>query len=225
MIRHTTASPPARCAPRTTARAAFGSLVPVDAKGTGRTGSIRISPPRGFSLAEVLVAMAITSFALLALIGVLPEGLNSLQRAQRSEAEARIAQHLAARYRLKSWDELAQLVGRRDESSFDANGAWLESSSQDAVYRARAEVLSGLALPNETAASPFLRRLRVRITNQPGGGNALDTPSRYHERYLTLVDFDKTPDAAPPTDTTGTTGATGGSTGTTDGTTGTTANP
>lgn len=147
----------------------------------------------GFSLAEVLFALAITSFALLALIGVLPQGLQSLQNAQRQEAEARIVQQAAARFQMMTWDALAQLMQTREETLYDANGTRLDQEGTDVVYRARIEVLNGLALPNETGASPYLRRIRIRITNLPNNGTALDTPSRYRERYVTLVDCDKSP--------------------------------
>ncbi|MBX7208129.1 MAG: Verru_Chthon cassette protein B [Verrucomicrobiaceae bacterium] len=160
-------------------------------------GSVRCAgaprAQRGFSLAEVLIALAITSFALLALIGVLPEGLKSLRTAQRNEAEARIVQQLAAAWQMKTWSELDSLVGRREESTYDGNGAWVDAASTDVVYRTRAELLAGLPLPNETGASPYLRRLRIRISNQPRNGASLDAQGSYRERYVTLVDYDKSP--------------------------------
>lgn len=150
---------------------------------------------RGFSLAEVLLAITITSFALLALIGVLPEGLRSLQNAQRQEAEARIVQHLAAKYQAKAWEDLSRDSGRQDFTDFDANGAFVEPNSKEIIYRARTEVMNGLPLPNESAASAYLKRVRVRITNQINSSAAFETAGRYRERYVTLVNGDKTPDA------------------------------
>ncbi len=150
----------------------------------------------GFSLAEVLFALAITSFALLALIGVLPEGLRSLQNAQRQEAEARIVQHVAARYQLKTWDELGALMQQQADLAYDGNGAPVERSSRDMAFRAKAEVTEAAPLPNETAASPYLRRVRVRITNLPNNAAAFDNPAQHRERWITLVDLDKTPGTA-----------------------------
>lgn len=158
--------------------------------------------PRGFSLAEVLLAIAITAFALLALIGVLPEGLRSLQSAQRHEAEARIIQHLSAKYQSKPWSDFAQLSTSQDITDFDANGTFLDKGGRDVVYRARVEVMNGTELPNETSASPYLKRIRIRIVAQTGANASFEDPNRYHERYVTLVDMDKSPnttDGAPPT--------------------------
>jgi uncharacterized protein (TIGR02598 family) len=181
--------------------------------------SLFLSSRRGFSLAEVLIALAITSFALLALIGVLPEGLRSLQNAQRQEAEARIAQHVAARYQVKTWDELNESASEQQDLDFDGNGAPLEQSSREAVYRARAEVMDAAPLPNESAASPYLRRLRIRITNNMGNTGALDNPAQHRERWVTLVDLDKTPPPPPAAEPVNPTGAT------TNGSTGTNPNP
>jgi uncharacterized protein (TIGR02598 family) len=177
------------------------------------------SSRRGFSLAEVLIALAITSFALLALIGVLPEGLRSLQNAQRQEAEARITQHIAARYQVKTWDELNASAPQQQDLNFDGNGAPLEQSSRETVYRARAEVMDAAPLPNESAASPYLRRLRIRITNNMGNAGALDNPAQHRERWVTLVDLDKTPPPPPVAEPVNPTGTT------TNGSTGTNANP
>lgn len=177
------------------------------------------SSRRGFSLAEVLFALAITSFALLALIGVLPEGLRSLQNAQRQEAEARIVQHLAAHYQVKTWDELGQSALQHHDLEFDGNGAPVEPSSTDSVYKARAEVMDAAPLPNESAASPYLRRLRIRITSQLHNGNAFNSPSLHRERWVSLVDLDKTPPAAAPVEPVGPTGTT------TNGAPGSTTNP
>ena len=155
--------------------------------------------PAGFSLAEVLLAIAITAFALLALVGVLPEGLRSLQNAQRHEAEARIIQHLAAKYQAKQWSDLALTSATQDITDFDANGTFLERGGRDVIYRARVEVMNGVELPNETSASPFLKRIRIRITTHTASTASFEDPNRYHERYITLVNLDKAPGASEST--------------------------
>lgn len=145
-----------------------------------------VSSHGGFSLAEVLIALSITAFALLALVGVLPEGLRSLQNAQRQEAEARIVQQVAALHQLQSWDATLS----ENDLDFDANGAPAQSGSTDAVYRARAELTDSVPLPNESTASPYLRRLRIRIINQVAGGS-FDNTAQYREKWVTLVNLDK----------------------------------
>lgn len=147
----------------------------------------------GFSLAEVLIALAVASFALLALVGVLPEGLQSLQNAQRQEAEARMVQQVEALYQLKPWSQSGTGPEAEEDLEFDGNGAPVHTGSRDAVYRVRTEVEEAAPLPNESTGSPFLRRLRVRITRS--GGGSFEDAARYREKWLSLVNLDK---ARPP---------------------------
>lgn len=127
----------------------------------------------------MLIALSITAFALLALVGVLPEGLRSLQNAQRQEAEARIVQQVAAAlHQLQSWDATLS----ENHLDFDANGAPAQSGDTDAIYRARAELTDSVPLPNESTASPYLRRLRIRIISQFAGGS-FDNTAQYREKW------------------------------------------
>ncbi len=156
----------------------------------------------GFSLAEVMMAIAIASFALLALLAVLPEGLNSLQDAQKQAAEARIVQQIGAQFQALPWGDLPQAVtGAGTEMIFDADGVQLEqgASSNRVFFRVRLTLLAGLPLPNDTSASLFLRRLRLQIAarGDPPPGNSTTANNRHTERYLTLVNLDKADPPAP----------------------------
>lgn len=150
----------------------------------------------GFSLAEVMLAMAIASFALLALIGVLPEGLESLRDAEKRAAEARMVQDVTARYQLLDWEEADLDGGSEEEFEFDSSGNPLESSSDRVIYKARVTIESANPLPNESSSSPFLRRIRIRITDRWDNGSAFTNPAMYRERFALLVNFDKTPGLA-----------------------------
>ncbi len=60
----------------------------------------------------------------------------------------------------------------------------------------------GKALPNESTGSPFLRRLRIRITRSSDG--SFEDAVRYREKWVTLVNLDKTqppPPAVPGEET------------------------
>ena len=160
--------------------------------------SLPHAAPRGFTLAEVMIAMVITSFALLTLISILPEGLQSLQNAQRRSAEARIVQHLTSRYQLMPWNEISQASSQRD-FEFDANGNPVEPARRESVFRARVEVLTAAPLPNEIAPSPFLRRLRIRITNQLYNGAAFNNPNLHRVRHSLLANYDPASTAAAST--------------------------
>jgi len=55
--------------------------------------------------------MAIVSFTLLTIIGLMPTALDELRQSERRAAEARILQSLAADYELLPWTELQNLGG------------------------------------------------------------------------------------------------------------------
>jgi uncharacterized protein (TIGR02598 family) len=60
----------------------------------------------GFSLVEVVFALAIASFGFLTLLGLLPSGLEMARNSADLAAEARITQHLSGELQSTSWDEL-----------------------------------------------------------------------------------------------------------------------
>ena len=169
----------------------------------------------GFSLAEVMMAVAIASFALLALLAVLPEGLSSLQDAQKQAAEARIVQQISTQFQAMPWDDLPQ-AATGAEMIFDADGVQLEqgSDSNRVFFRVRLTLLAGLPLPNDTTASPFLRRLRMQIAAQGDAplGNGTTVNNQHTERYVTLVNLDR---ADPPAASTEPGSSSGGSSSTT----------
>ena len=135
-----------------------------------------------FTLAESLFAMTIVSFVLLAMIGVMPAGLDALRESERRAAEARICQTMFADFEGRAWINL----GAQSDiiTYFDDQGvATKEQSSaargptKDAGFAVRAMMIErpeagevnmaakGL-LPGEETASPFLRYVRIAITSK-----------------------------------------------------------
>jgi uncharacterized protein (TIGR02598 family) len=159
--------------------------------------ALRSAP--GFSLAEILFAMAITSFALLALVGTLPHGLENLRMAEQRAAEARIVSYLTTRHQLLPWAEIEQGANQQTDY-FDARGAPVRQGDANAIFTARSEIEDALPLPGEVAGSEYMRRLRIRIINQTHNLNALSNKHQHRERVTTLVNMDRLPStAAAPT--------------------------
>jgi len=150
-----------------------------------------------FTLAETLFAMAIVSFTLLTIIGLMPTALDELRQSERRAAEARILQSLAADYELLPWTEL-QNLGRRGPFFYDETG--LARRSMDESTRYLAEVSDSQItdadrrLPGENGSpSPFLKQLRISITDRVQdtsalGSNADDGKKR--EFYLRIAKHD-----------------------------------
>jgi uncharacterized protein (TIGR02598 family) len=137
--------------------------------------------------------MAIVSFTLLTIIGLMPTALDELRQSERRAAEARILQSLAADYELLPWTEL-QNLGRRGPFFYDETG--LARRSMDESTRYLAEVSDSMIrdedrfLPGESRASPFLKQLRISITDRVQdtsalGSNADDGKKR--EFYLLIA--------------------------------------
>lgn len=156
----------------------------------------RLPPSPAFTLAETLFAMAIVSFTLLTIIGLMPTALDGLRQSERRSAEARILQSLAAEYELLPWTEL-QNLGRRGPFYFDETG--LARRTVDESTRYLAEVSDSLLqaddhrLPGEASGSPYLKQLRISITDRVQdtaalGSNADDGKKR--EFYLLIAKHD-----------------------------------
>ncbi len=170
---------------------------------------------RAFTLAESLFAMTIVSFVLLAIIGIMPSGLASLKDAERRAAETRICQTLAADFEGRSWASLASLPSR--PMYFDERGVASTIDPLDdnnptlnPVYAAEVmltfdpvaghqqTMASNGWLPGETSPSPYLRYLRIAITDHPTDTNSLQqalngTPQSFVQVY-TLVLANLEPD-------------------------------
>lgn len=139
--------------------------------------------------------MAITSFALLALVGTLPHGLDNLRMAEQRAAEARIVSYLTTRHQLLPWAEIEPGTNERVDY-FDARGAPVKEGSGDAIFAARSKIEDAFPLPGEAEGSDYLKRLRIRIINQTHNLKALSNKHQYRERVTTLVNMDRLP-AAP----------------------------
>ena len=143
---------------------------------------------QGFSLAEILFAMAITSFALLALVGVLPQGLEGLRAAEQRSAEARIVQYLTTRHQLLAWDTLMKQTGEVAEQ-FDIRGAPVPQGSPEVVFYTKSKIEDALPLPGEgPGENPYLKRLRIWIAPNT---QLLTNPKRRRERVTLLVNMEK----------------------------------
>jgi len=117
--------------------------------------------PRGFSLIEVVLAMAIASVAILTLIGLIPQGMDTMRAAGDQAIEARIHQQLMSEMQMASFSSL--------ESAFHG---------LEIYYDAQGEELGDNRGAGESSAAGSLEHIytaRVSISEIPesvGGGTA-----------------------------------------------------
>lgn len=148
----------------------------------------------GFTLAEVLFAMAIFVFGVLVVLGTLPNGLASMQSARRQAAEARIFQHLRSVYQAEldrgPASALPGVLATLEQPSsfqFDERGDVLRTlGGAPVAFAALSQLEPANRLPGEGDASPFLRRLRVAVTDRWQDPSALTDPRRHRQRIMTI---------------------------------------
>lgn len=131
---------------------------------------IRSRAESGFSLVEVTIAMAIAAVAIVTLLGMIPQGMNSMVEATDQAIEARIQQQVLNEIQLTPFED-AQGVSLLDdfrslEVYYDSQGEEIGDSVNGAkgasggkgsfehVYTARVNVLSANPADNLNKTAP-----------------------------------------------------------------------
>ena len=140
---------------------------------TARQGS------RGFSLVEVTVAMGIVATVLVALLALLPYGMDSIREAKSTQVQARIANEIISELQVADWGSSPTYskLAEYDEAirNYDAEGTLLEDKADknkaDIIYKVKVEVpvnekvrLRGMG--NDSGR--YSRRVTVKIAFAPG---------------------------------------------------------
>jgi uncharacterized protein (TIGR02598 family) len=129
----------------------------------------------GFSLIEITLALGVLSFALVAMMGLIPVGLTTLRGAVDASTMARITQQISSQARMTSFTNLPARFANR-EFYFDENGDFLTNSPAppptemrywavtalaDATFPGSTNILSPGTLANSVQA------ISVRIISAP----------------------------------------------------------
>jgi uncharacterized protein (TIGR02598 family) len=116
--------------------------------------------PNGFSLVEVAISMAVVSFALVSILGMVPIGMTNFRQAMNNTVESQIVQSLTSDLELASFSQLAATP----TFYFDADGNPANATTQ--VYTATITVASvnGTAQPVNLVSSSSNVPSQVRVT-------------------------------------------------------------
>jgi len=99
---------------------------------------------QAFSLIEVVLAIGITSFALLATIGLLPVGLNTLRESNTQTAVANISHQIRGELQQISFDPKADFnVQKLGTTTYYFTREGAKSDSSSAYYRASFDINNG----------------------------------------------------------------------------------
>lgn len=161
---------------------------------------------RGFSLIEVTIAMAIAAVALVSLLGLIPQGMNTMREAGDEAIMARIHQQTLNEIQMADFDVIDTY--NNIEFFYDGQGEEIGDSRSgggargrfDHIYTARVSIpsQSGGAMPQSVggagfagfnfgdgAASPHIRPVIVEIAAVAGLGDVFDWSERYNHLIRT----------------------------------------
>ena len=121
----------------------------------------------GFSLVEIVVAVGIVATVMVALLGMIPTGLNTVNEAADTMAEIRIAQQILGEVQMAEWEEVDDWDAK--PYYYDAEGNKLDSQEPGKVrYTCRVEIEDGFALPLADE-SRYVKRIVVKVSSKRGG--------------------------------------------------------
>lgn len=131
----------------------------------------------GFSLVEVVLAMGVISFAMISVIGLLPVGLSTFQRAMDQTVEGQIIQRINGEMMLTPFKQLSASYNGKT-TYFDMEGQLLPNAT-DAKYKVETSLIGttypgstnavypGASSPAEAVASN-VQGIQVSIIKMPG---------------------------------------------------------
>lgn len=102
-----------------------------------------------FTLIETVLAIGVVSFAFVALMGLLPCGLQIFRKAMDTTLEGQIVQHLVGKISQTPYDELGQLQGR--SFWFDEAGGPVPEQSAEGIYSASVSLNAQPTLPGSVS--------------------------------------------------------------------------
>jgi uncharacterized protein (TIGR02598 family) len=123
----------------------------------------------GFSLMEVVTAVAVTSFGCVSLLGLLPAGLDTFGAAMETSVRGQIVQRLVNDAKQTDFTVLNTANLRHfDGEGNEFVGAPSVSPPAGTVFTAQMISLGNATLPAAPAASQSLLTVRVQIAKNPG---------------------------------------------------------
>jgi uncharacterized protein (TIGR02598 family) len=148
---------------------------------------------RGFSLVEIALAVAIAAVGLVAILGLIPQGLEMSRRTANLAAESRILQQITGEIQAEDWSKQTMLfpVGSPPNRYYDDQGTpILSNDKMRLAYVARVEVPTpDVKMPGSADANPhqFLRRLVVKIAFRADDNFKFDESNSKHYQIHNLL--------------------------------------
>ncbi|MES2706258.1 MAG: Verru_Chthon cassette protein B [Verrucomicrobiota bacterium] len=127
---------------------------------------------RGFTLAEVMIAMGIVASVMVALLGMIPLGVRSVREAANLTISGRIAQEVISNIQQSNWGEIEKTFDG-NAFKFDNEGFLIRADSKEqvATYEARVEITddSEISFGDTKYPKDTLRKVLVAVEYTPDG--------------------------------------------------------
>lgn len=156
---------------------------------------IKSGKDRGFSLVEVTLAIGITAVALVSLLGMLPKGMATLQRATDEAVTGRIHQQIMGEIQLTPWeseggggsplDRFDRQIRYYDDQGIQMTETDRQRNPQFHVYTARITLpRSVVKLPGEESVANIWSRLVIVDVTSSQDPRFLDNPATGFDSIL-----------------------------------------
>jgi uncharacterized protein (TIGR02598 family) len=128
-----------------------------------------------FSLIEVSMAMAIVATILMALLALLPYGMDNIRDAKNTQIVSRIGNEIVSEIQAVDWGLGVDLIKLRSYDNqvrlYDAEGILISTESNteaDPIYQALIDVdVNPLRLPGSATISDYIRKVTIKVAYAP----------------------------------------------------------
>jgi uncharacterized protein (TIGR02598 family) len=129
----------------------------------------------GYSLVEVMVAVGMVSFGIIAMVSMMPSGLSTFRNSMDRSISSQIAQRIVNEARQTDFATLTNFTGNStfNYRQFTDEGDETTLGAANQIYVARVDIVKQVSVPGASTPNQNMAQVRVRIANRPRVTTAL----------------------------------------------------